>query len=62
MIRTAHQSTEISIAKEVMPAKRETTKLCTKKETQEKCRYTMWITIEKLRKNVHKINFLKMTG
>ena len=22
----------------------------------------MWITIEKLRKNVHKINFLKMTG
>ena len=32
MIRTAHQSTEISIAKEVMPAKREMKILSTKKE------------------------------
>jgi len=31
MIRTAHQSAEISIAKEVMPAKREMKILSTKK-------------------------------
>ena len=33
MIRTAHQSTEISIAKEVMPAKGEMKILSTKKQT-----------------------------
>lgn len=52
-------STDLSIAKEVMPAKREINKKCTKKDPERTCSQMMWITTVDLRRNVNKTNFSK---